>query len=148
MPIGMCEGERFIQKRITLKEETHGYPGVFFTTDSTDVSIAFGLCLGQPLSDEAKFKINFAMTFLPASRETERVVRYFCNIALETGWFVALPADEIPIATNGQLSQVDLNRAVEEGYLQIEEYPGVDTKLAEVTLKLAELVNPNLTRTT
>ena len=138
MLYGMREGERYIDARFPLDRELHGYSAVFYTTNSRDLSITFGLKLGEPPPPETERQIKIAQLFNIGNHETDKVVKVFTDIVLKSGWFVALPYDEIPKATNGEITQVDLQRAVEEGFLQRAFYPGEGMELAELTPKIAE----------
>lgn len=139
MLYGTREGEHFVDRRFELDRKTTGFSAIYWTTDSRDLSINFGLRLGEPVSDEAAKNIIAAKLFRVGSAETNRVISYFTNIALSGGWFVALPFDEIVDATKGQISRQDLEMAINEGFIQKISYPGVKTDLAELSPKFSPL---------
>ncbi len=68
-----------------------------------------------PVSREVDRNFRHAMTFMAASRESERVVEHFYDLAKTVGFFFALPYEEA-IRAKGGIGRLDAEKAIEEGY--------------------------------
>lgn len=94
-----------------------------------------------PVSRETDYNFRSARSFMVAYRESEKVVDYFFGLAKKVGFFFALPYDEVIRASNG-LSEDDVQRAIEEGYIRVGVTAYVDRnplKILEVTDKFCPL---------
>ncbi len=122
-----------------------GYRMTLVTDTTSLMDRRFGLDLERPgkIIEEAAYQLKFAMLFSPFSAESTRVAEYFVWWANNFNFFHALPFEEIPDATDGKVSWRDLQCAVDEGYVDLVDFPVFDVQVAQLTPKFGSYTLPH-----
>lgn len=124
-----------------MDKEATGYRMFCLTDESRKLDKLFGMdpLKNDEISEESSRKLKLATVFMAASNETTKVASYFSEIARLGNHFVALPPEEIHNATNGAITESDIMRATEEGYMRRTVFSGVDVELVELTEKFGRM---------
>jgi len=136
------EADQFVYTNISMNREKTGYSEFAITTMSRDLDMRFDFATlaRTPLSDVQAKRLSAARLFCLQSAETEEVVTYFFTLIERAGHFLALPYGEIAQATNFLLTEYHLERAVNDGFLQVAHYKSVGKDLAEVGGNLKPII--------
>lgn len=120
-----------------MDKESTGYRMFCLTDESRKLDKLFGMdpINSEEISEESSKKLQLATVFMGASHETTKVAFYFSELARIGNHFVALPPEEIYGATNGTITDSDIMRATEEGYIRRTIFSETYVELVELTAK-------------